>query len=185
MGDILFHQVEFLGHQVVEFLLAWRSCTTLNAFFIELEASWNSWKFVGKKAVFDIQVLAQLLSSRLQNLRVGLAVTTPVGAGTRPSSHHGTPFLSWNVSHWNFEIHFFLLGDRQVTSPTRFKSSQQVMRLTVNPDLPRQVSPCLCPMAAIPRNDIGESGGGERWRFLERRKMEMLAQDIPHTLRKR
>ena len=37
MGDILFHQVEFLGHQVVEFLLAWHSCTTLNAFLL----NWN------------------------------------------------------------------------------------------------------------------------------------------------
>ena len=49
MGDILFHQVESLGHQVVEFLLAWRSCTTLNAILYWIRIILKFLKICGTK----------------------------------------------------------------------------------------------------------------------------------------
>lgn len=152
--------------------LPWMPC------FVELESSWNSWKFVGKKQRsiwhpgFSTAAFKQVAKSQ-------------GGIGGDYTGGCGDPAI---ITSWH------PLSVKKCIYPIgilRSNSCLEIVRLLhqlASPWTqisPREVSPCLCPMAAIPRNDIGESGGGERWRFFERQKMEMLAQDIPHTLRKR
>ncbi len=74
------------------------------------------------------------------------------------ASHLGTCFSVGNVweNVWRLDFPLEFFCDR------RGKLHQLGASKMLDPDFPRwTVSPCLCPMAAIPRNDIGESGGND------------------------
>ena len=169
MGDILFHQVESLGHQVVEFLLAWRSCTTLNAILYWIRIILKFLKICGtkKRSIwhpgFSTAVFKQVAKSQGGDWWMIILDSSDSDRWVRDPAinlHHimAPRFLSWNVSHWNFEIQF-MVEDRQVTSPTRF---------TVNPDLPPLGQSLSLPNGSNPSKRHWWVWRGERWQFLER-----------------
>lgn len=184
MGDILFHQVEFLGHQVMEFLLAWRSCTTLNAFFFWIRMILKFLKnCVKKRSIwhpdFSTAAFKQVAKSQAGTGGWSYLISSDYtgGAGTRPS----TFITSWHplsvkkcipLEFWD-PIHGWRSSGYFTNSLHREPRSPPVRSVLVFAQWQQSLETTLVSLA-------GENGDD----FLNA-LMEMLAQEIPHTLRKR